>query len=201
MNELLQKKKNELQHEIEKIQEQENEEAEIQIKVDNYKRFKNRCVDWIIGRAHAQFNISDNGWHDPKGERAFPTSVSINGNCGKTYSSYAQITSSTNTYFHNVIPDAYLHEFQSKITDLTHELLKKMLGNSMCVLELMGLQSNYHMIEKFFTEEDRIKVKKEIEESQDEILNKFPLKELKALGGLSHGGSILARHLTERKEK
>lgn len=200
MNKTLQERKSELEKELEKIKKEEIRKADEEIKKDNFKKFKNRCTDWIIGKAHAQFTLSDNGWHDRKGERAFPESVHISGSCGDIYIPYAQITSATNTYFHNVIPDSYRREYLNKLIDVTHDLLSKILNNPVCVLEIMSLQSNYWNSEKFFLPEDLEKVKEEIERSQDEILDKFPIKELRKIKHLSRGNYILSRYLQKHKK-
>jgi len=126
-NQTLEQRKKAIEEELAAIRVEEEKEIQAQLKADNYKKFKERAQDWIIGKAHAQFDLRDNGWHHPKGERldcaVLPTSVSINGNCGHTYIATAEVTSATNTYFHNVIPGNYQRWFTKKMIDITKELM------------------------------------------------------------------------------
>jgi len=62
----------------------------------------------------------------------------------------------------------------------------------------MGLQSTSYLSDKYFNEDDIEKIRGEIEEAQDEVLNRFPVEELEQLGRLSHGTHILNRHLKTR---
>ena len=199
----LKERKKAAEEEMDRIRAEEEKEIAQKVRDHNFERFMGRCTDWIIGKAHAQFDLQDNGWHLPKGEGlspvVLPTAVSIHGNCGHYYSVKAQITSATNTYFHNVIPDNYQRWFTKRILDITKELMEKVLSTPECVVELMGLQGSSHFkAGRYFNEEDVPKVEAEIEKAQDEILSKFPVDQLKSLKHLSHGGSILARHLRDR---
>jgi len=203
MKDKLKERKKEVLAELARIQHDEERANVEAIKAANYESFMSRCQDWIIGQAHAQFDLQDNGGPTPKGERldgdVLPSCVSIQGNCSSSYPSVAQVTSATSMYFHNVIPDNYRSWFTKRILGATKELMEKVLKSPKCVLEIMGLQSNAHWNNtKYFKEEDIPKIQHEIERAQDEVLGKFSTEELQSCGRLSHGGSILTRHLTAR---
>ncbi len=191
---------------LDRIRADEESEMAEKVRDGNLERFMDRFDDWIIGKAHAQFKVKDNGWHHPKGERldstVLPSTVNINGNCGSYYIAAAQVTSATNTYFHNVIPGVHQHWFTKKMIEITKELMDKVLGDPKCVLELMGLQSTTHYkMEKYFNEDDIPKIDSEIQKAQDEVLSRFPVEQLKRLGRLSHGGGILSGHLKRREKR
>jgi hypothetical protein len=200
----LKTKKAELERQLQQLKEAEEIQKIEEIRKDNYKQFQNRCVDWIIGRAHCQFELQDNGWHQPKGETLpfMPTTITINGNCSRTYCIKAQVTSSTNMYFHNTIPSSYQTEFRNEIMKVVHRFVDKIYNNASTAVELLGLQSlSDRLINESFLEEDVEKVKEEITAAQDEVLNRFPLVELETLarsGKVSHGGAILRRHIDKR---
>ena len=198
-------RKKEVLAELARIQKAEELERVEEIKKANYEKFMGRCKDWIIGQAHAQFDLQDNGWHAPKGEtldgNVLASCVAIHGNTGSTYYAKAQVTSATNMYFHNVIPSSYQSWFTKKMLDITQELMEKVLSNPKCVLEVMGLQANHHWKStKYFREEDILKIEQEIYRAQDEVLDRFSIEELKSCGRLFHGGSILSRHLADRRK-
>lgn len=196
-------RKKQVEKEIAAIIEEEMKIESEAIKQNNFARFKNRCADWIIGKAHLQFDFQDNGCNEPQGEildsMVLPSCVHINGNCGKSYSAVAQVTSATNTYFHNVIPTSYRLWFQVEIIKLTNELMKKVLGDPACVIELMGLQNISLKLDNYFPAENIEEVKSDLTRSQDEVLNKFTVEQLNSLRRLSHGNAILHRHLADRE--
>ena len=167
--------KNELLKQLREIEEKEAEEKEERIKEDNYKAFKNRRADFMIGKAHADLEFCKKYSYDD--EDIFPATVHVTRNCGESFRGKAPVTSATKTYFRNVWNNNYKnleYEFQDELNELSKKYINKVCNNLVCVLEMMGLQSNhYYVSNKFFSKERLVEVKKDIEDARAELLNKY----------------------------
>jgi hypothetical protein len=182
----------ELLKKLELIEKSEKEKEAVKRQESNYKAFTNRINDWVIGKAHAEHTIKDNGWHHPKGYQ-IGGFISVSGNCGHTYYPTCNLTSASNTYFHNVWTDRQRKSFEDKLNKLAEKEIVKIMKSLRCVVELMGLQSNdYFLTRSNEYPKDKIsQMEKDIQKEQFKILDKYKKSEFKKLDGLFHGNAIL----------
>lgn len=168
------KTKQELLEELAKIEEQEELTKNIEVKKKNFENFMKRSPDFMVGKAHCEFNFINKRYASDRSQSVMPDCIQVSGNCGVTYRPIADITDSTRTYFHNVWKDSVKREFQKELNELAYKYADIVKTNLYSVLEMMGLQSlHYYVSEKHFTSEDLEIVKEEIKKSQFEILDEF----------------------------
>lgn len=169
--------KQRLQKRIEKLEVEEAKKQQDAIRLKNYKAFKNRVPDWMIGRAHADLDFINQKYSSDRLKSLLPVSVSVSGNTGHTYRDQAPVTDSTNTYFHNVWNDNYKtneSEFQDKLNALVQEEVSKITKQLPVVLEMFGLQSNRYWInENNFPKEKLKEIENDIQKAQAEILDTY----------------------------
>lgn len=188
----------EILRELEIINRKKKEDEDNKRLQENYKKFKERKHDWIIGLGHCDV-FKDNGWHHPKGYQI--GSVSVDGNCGHTYYPTADLTGASSTYFHNVWDDKHRRLFQDKLNKLVYKEIIKIGKDPKVVLEIMGIQSDHYHLNSNYPKNKVAEIESEIRTERFKILDKYKLKQLVALKGqLSHGNSILGDYLKSKKK-
>jgi hypothetical protein len=177
--------KEELQEQLRKIEAEEAQVKEDARKEENFKKFMERDVDWMIGRAHADLQYIGEKYYSDKKKALLPIAVRVSGNMGHTYQGEALITSATKTYFHNAWSTRYGDEgqaFQEKLNKLVQEEVNRICNTLPVMLEMMGLQSNHYWITAAnFPEANLGIVRAEVEKAQAEILDKYPDDDFLAL--------------------
>jgi len=135
--------KQELEDKLYKLEQKERDEKKEKELESNYQKFLKREPDLIIGKAHADIGITqiDNSWYTNRFYK-IGDAISIHGNCGTSYNAKAPITSSTNTYFHNVWTNKQRNQFQTALNKVAVKEALKIMSDLRCVLEIMGLQSD-----------------------------------------------------------
>jgi len=193
--------KSELLRKIELLEREEKEKAEEKKKEENYKKFKERKEDWIIGKAHCDIGLSciNCQWSS---NRFFTLGdcVSISGNCGTSYNARASVTSATHTYFHNVWSDKQRLNFQKKLNNLACREVTRIMKNPVCVLEILGLQSDDFYLKTIYPKEKVKEIEDAIWQETKKILDRYKIEELKKIKNLSHGNHILTRYLKEKEK-
>lgn len=195
--------KEELQQKLREIEEKEiMAEKELE-KEKNFKNFMERSEDFMIGKAHADFSFINERYYSDKVKSLMPATVSITGNCGTSFQGKAPVTESTRTYFRNIWNTNYTryeNKFQGELNKLVQKYVKIVCNDLVCVLEMMGLQSNhYYVTEDNFPKGKLDIVKAEIEKAQAEILDKYPDNKFIALirkqnGWMTQDGEPVPEH-------
>lgn len=177
--------KEELQNKLREIEKQEELEKEKLRKQDNFKKFMERNEDFMVGKAHADLSFINQVYYRDREKSLMPATVSITGNSGISFQGKAPVTESTRTFFRNVWDTNYTRyedKFQEELNALVQKYVKIVCEDLVCVLEMMGLQSNHYYITSEHFPEDKLNtVKIEIEKAQKKILNKYPDEEFIAL--------------------
>jgi len=145
-------RKEEIRKELEDIERAERDEQVRKSKEKNYKLFKNRIDDAIIGKAHITIN---------QGKKLIGNTISIHGNCGTSYSPNAVIIETTHTYFHNMWSDEDERKFQEKLNKVAMDEVNRIMNKLNIKLDLIGLQSPEYYLQKY------------PEEYHEEILNEY----------------------------
>lgn len=201
--------KEELKKRLEAIERKEEEEREAAELEKNYQKFKNRNEDLIIGKAHCDIGITkiDYSWYYDK-FYSIGDAIHISGNCGTSYKANAPITSATHTYFHNVWSDKQRKTFQEKLNKVAVNEVLKIMSDLRCVLEIMGLQSDYFYLNNIYPKKRLEEIKAEIELERKKILDKYPDKDFKKLltanvhdKSLYHSNTILKNYITKYRPK
>jgi hypothetical protein len=194
------KTKQELLKEIEQIEEKEAEDKRQKELEINYQKFLNRAEDWVIGKAHCDIGITkiDHDWHKDR-FHTIGDAISIHGNCGSSYNAKAKITSSTNTFFHNVWTDKQRQTFQDKLDKVALKEITKIMNTLEQKLEILGLQSASFFLATIYPEDKIEEIKKEVWAETIKILDKYKDKDFKAINHLSHSNGIYQRYLKEKR--
>ena len=196
--------KEEVERELREIEEKEETEKENSIKQKNYEWFKERPSDFMVGKAHAELKFISERYASDREKDLLPATVSVTGNSGTSYRGKAPVTQSTKTYFRNVWDTNYTryeYEFQKELDTLVQKYVTKVCNDLVSVLEMMGLQSlHYYLTPKFFPADKLEEVKKDVEDAQAELLDKYPDKEFLKLirrqtGWMTQDGEPVPEHL------
>lgn len=179
--------KEDLQNRLKEIERKEVIDTAEKQKQENHKRFKNRINDWVIGKAHADIGLHkgyDGKWQESK--QTIGQTISIHGNVGKSYSSQAQVTDATYTYFHNLWTNNQRYQFQQKLNKVALDEIKKIVNTLPQILEFIHLTSDYTL--KTIYPEDKIdEIKAEVWKETCKILDKYSDKDFLDLIVLKRG--------------
>ena len=194
--------KSELLRKIELLEREEKEKEEEKEMEENYKKFKERKEDWVIGKAHCDIGMTciNCQWSS---NRFFTLGdcIGVSGNCGTSYNARASVTSATHTYFHNVWSDKQRLNFQKKLNNLAYKEIAKVMKDPVCVLEILGLQSDDFYLKTIYPKNKIKEIEKDIWQETKKILSGYKIGELKKIKNLSHGAHILTRYLKESEGK
>lgn len=183
--------KQEIEKELREVEEAEEREKEVTRKQKNYENFKERSADWMIGRAHADLSFINIKYRSEEEGALLPDTVHISGNCSTYFQGKAPTTSATRTYFRNVWDTNYKRNeelFQQKLNKLVQDEVREICSQLPVLLEMMGLQSNHYWIStKNFPKDKLNEVKKDVEDAQAEMLDKYSDKDFLALIRKQHG--------------
>jgi len=195
--------KEELRKQLQEIEEREEQEREENQKEKNYTQFKERPADFMIGRAHAELNFIGARYKSDREKDLLPATVSVSGNSGYSYRGQGPVTDATKTYFRNVWNTNYTRyedEFQKELDALVQKYVGKVCSDLVCLLEMMGLQSlHYYLTPKFFPAAKLDEVKRDVEDAQAELLDKFKDKDFLKLirrqtGWVHNDGTPVPEH-------
>lgn len=192
--------KEQLKEQLWQIEQQEAQDKKEKQLQTNYELFKKRGQDWVIGRAHAEPQFKDNGWHHPKGVQ-MPLTVSICGNMGHTYIPTASVTEATMVYFHNVWENEDRHKFEKALEELVQKEVERIAKKLHNVLEILGLQSNHYHLKESYPQDKMEEVAQDVWTETVKVLDVYPDKDFEAIKNvsLSHSGHILHRYLKEKR--
>lgn len=213
-------KKRQLERKLYELEQQEKEKKDQERRQKNYERFLNRPEDWVVGKAHAEYEFHDNGGHHPKGVQ-LPYSINVHGNMGHTYIPTASVSHDTNTYFHNVWTDKQRKAFEKALEKVVHKEIAKIAKSLRSTLELMGLQSNHYYLTNEYPKDKIKEIDQSIWAETCKVLDRFKDKDFtdlfyrvhgwrvdgygtpftKMSDGLSHSRSIVKRYLKEHRPK
>lgn len=190
--------KQELEQRLKEIYAEERKQKEIDIKKENFKKFKNRKEDYMIWKAHCDRGFLSAKYSSEIEKPLLPYWVTISWNVGYTYLPKAYVTTSTHRYLHNVWTDTNKMKFQEELLELVKKHIRINCTDLHSVLAMMWLQSTYRM-EELFTDEDLKEVMKEIEEEQFKILDRYSDEDFKKLWDSSHSNRILKNYLNKKR--
>ena len=163
----------------------------------NYHRFRGRPAGWVLGKAHFESGLDDRGYSRWNKNRLF--SIYVEGNAGTSYKPEAKISSTTETFFHNVWTYNQQAVFQRKLTALAREEIEKIAHSPVCVIQMMGLADRTESsLQRTYPKERIPDVLKSVKEERFKILENFEVNELISLyysNDISHGRGILREYL------
>jgi len=154
--------KEELQNRLKAIERMEENDKEQKRKWDNYEKFYKRIDDWVIGKAHADIGVHNINRQWRKSVQTIGQTISIHGNIGDSYNPEAQVTSSTNTYFHNLWSDNQRYQFQQKLNEVALKEIKKIVNSLPQILDFIGYQSTEYLIKAIYPEDKIDEIKFEV---------------------------------------
>ena len=156
----------------------------------NYKKFKERNDTFLIGRAYCSLSPLE----------SLRITMHVPGNMGCTYEPSKMVTSATKLFFHNLFTPQMQRALQERFDLLVESVIEEYLNNPKCVIEMMGLQSDYHVlhIQKEYPADKVAEIEAEIQEEQFKILDGFTAEQLLAMDRPSHGINILRAYAKAR---
>ncbi len=195
------KKERQLQSQLRDLQEQKQVQAEKEGRQKNYDDWLNRKPAWLLGKAYCAPT------HNNYGEsvmRKLGVSITVPGNCSYTYEVSDAVPAAVVVYFHNVFTNEMRSELQNSINKSVEKVVDQFLNNPVCVLEMLGLQSDdYYMKRSNLYPNDLIKgMEEEIDEERFKVLDRFKEEELLGISDkLSHSRGILFSYAKNRRLK
>lgn len=165
--------KEELQSRLREIVKQEQQEVEEKRKQDNYKKFKTRIDDWVIGKAHADIGLHMIDGHWRESRKTIGDTISIHGNMGDSYNSQARVTNSTYTFFHNFWTHNQRFQFQQKLNKVALEEIKKIVNTLPQLLDFLQYSLSDYSLKQLYPEDKVEEIKNEIWNETCKLLDKY----------------------------